>query len=72
MEGGAALESLNGRYPVLSKAQLSELLEVAQVADLPQSIIAQIEHLQFRQQLEALDLPQIVTIYILHGLPRFS
>jgi len=43
---------------------------MAHVADFPQPIVLQLEKLQFREQLEALDLPQLVTTYILSGLLR--
>ena len=66
----AALETIDGRYPVVTEVQHSQLFEVAKVADLPQPVPAQNELLQLGQQLQALDLPQPVTVYMASILQR--
>jgi hypothetical protein len=64
LEGETIRQVIDERYPVVTEIQLSELFEVADVADHPQPVIAQIKHLQFGQQLETLDLHHFVIAYI--------
>ena len=64
MERETIIQALDSRYPIIIQVQLSELFEVAEVADPPQPVPLQIDHLQFWQHLKTLDLPQLVTAYI--------
>ena len=61
--GRVTLESLNGRYPVAIKVQVTELLEVAQVAGLLQPNPLQPEHPQLKKQLGPLSSSYYFTLH---------